>query len=437
MDELKGDRKNIMPSRTSIESYSNYIANGKRFGDYTGGRFEWTCASCLNIKESSKALNLSDRLNRLESVLLLNNTTNEGRFQSLQNVIITLQNQVADMLSQKQVDKENDASANTFTADITSSVPTVQSNDHGNILPLIQPAAVLPVGDYRAAVTSEQVVLPEIQQHSSATTPRPKQAVSGSRNTGVTKPIAKFSMRVSKKDEGLSMTKTLEALAIDKKIDCYNFRSRGKFAVDLLLDDSVVASKAHDTLTEAVDDSVVVALPEMICPKRVFFVGLPGKISADKLLDLLSNRFPELLLKKSNKYCIKIFEPKCCKNDKNQIRSTVYLSEELYNFFMINLSGRVPVGFYTILNVYDCVERCIKCQGFGHTVESCRKKVSVCGYCGGNHYTGKCPHKNDVDKHHCVNCYSSEKFRDQCKGHGAIDPKCPFYLDYISNKDKG
>ena len=141
------------------------------------------------------------------------------------------------------------------------------------------------------------------------------------------------------------MTKTLEALAIDKKIDCYNFRSRGKFAVDLLLDDSVVASKAHDTLTEAVDDSVVVALPEMICPKRVYFVGLPGKISADKLLDLLSNRFPELLLKKSNKYCIKIFEPKCCKNDKNQIRSTVYLSEELYNFFMINLSGRVPVGF--------------------------------------------------------------------------------------------
>jgi len=50
---------------------------------------------------------------------------------------------------------------------------------------------------------------------------------------------------------------------------------------------------------------------------------------------------------------------------------------------MNTLSGRVPIGFYTILNVYDCVIRCIKCQGLGHTVESCNKRVSVCGHCGG------------------------------------------------------
>ena len=103
---------------------------------------------------------------------------------------------------------------------------------------------------------------------------------------------------------------------------------------------------------------------------------------------------------------------------------------------MHKLNGRVSLGFFTIISVYDCLDQCIKCQSYEHTVESCSKKFSVCGYCGKNHHTKRCPVKNDASKHHCVNCFSDPRFKDRCSGHGAVSRDCPYFLECIKNQDR-
>lgn len=440
------NKKVLMPSRTAIEGYVTKIL--KSGDDYIGGRFDWTCASCLNVRNSSKAMNTPDRLNRLETILLRNNAAYDSQFDKLQLTIATLQKQVADLISLKSVPDVGDKSvivtpshvippkalekppnsasdgslsySEVLTSDISnSSVPgssgtaPVSAMSQPNRRELSSKSAV-----------PEQSYTPEVSHHISSIKSR-----------------AKFSLRVSKKDDnGSTMMKVLEKLAIDGKIDSYDFRSRGKFAVDLLFSASKDAVKAHSMLSDADENSIVIGSIEMVCPKKVYFVGLPEGVDSKGLLSLLLERYPLLSIDSCNEHSIKIFTPRRCTKDKDQIRSTVFLSDELYNFFMNTLSGRVPIGFYTILNVYDCVIRCIKCQGLGHTVESCNKRVSVCGHCGGNHHTRRCPFKDKpecADKLFCVNCHSSAQFRDQCKGHGAVDAKCPFYLNYIKEKDKG
>ena len=49
---------------------------------------------------------------------------------------------------------------------------------------------------------------------------------------------AKFSIKLTKKEEGLALVKVLEKLAFENKIESYDFRSRGKFAIDLLFCDA-------------------------------------------------------------------------------------------------------------------------------------------------------------------------------------------------------
>ena len=441
------NKKVLMPSRTAIEGYVTKIV--KTGDDYIGGRFDWTCASCLNVTESSKVMNTSDRLNRLEAILLRNNAAYDSQFDKLQLTIATLQKQVTDLISLKSVPDVGDKSvivapSHEIPPKALEKPPSRSASDapllYSEVLTSDTNNSCVP----GSSVTAPVSVMSQPNQRglsSKSTVPEPSYTPEVSHQNSSIKTRAKFSLRVSKNDDnGSTMMKVLEKLAIDGKIDSYDFRSRGKFAVDLLFSASKDAVKAHSRLSDADENSIVIGSIEMVCPKKVYFVGLPEGVGSKGLLSLLLERYPLLSIDSCNEHSIKIFAPRRCTKDKDQIRSTVFLSDELYNFFMNTLSGRVPIGFYTILNVYDCVMRCIKCQGLGHTVESCNKRGSVCGHCGGNHHTRRCSFKDKsefADKLFCVNCHSSAQFRDQCKGHGAIDAKCPFYLNYIKEKDKG
>ena len=76
---------------------------------------------------------------------------------------------------------------------------------------------------------------------------------------------AKFIMHVSKDDQdGVPMIKVLEKLAMAKKIGSYDFRSKGKFAVDLFFTSAEDAKEAHSCLAKSVDGNVVVGLPDMV-----------------------------------------------------------------------------------------------------------------------------------------------------------------------------
>ncbi len=312
-----------------------------------------------------------------------------------------------------------------YSAAVSSGSTSVVTNAGSGAVTPQSPAKTVNV------VSSRAVVEPQI------TTSRSSQSGSDSSNSRPRRTNAKFSMRLSKGDkDGVPMINVLKKLAVAKKIDTYDFRSKGKFAVDLFFPSCEEATDAHSRLVRSVNDDVVVGDPEMIGPRRVYFVNLPDGLDEKALLSELDERFSGLSLTDSNKFNIKIFAPRKCIKDDSKIRSTVLLSNDLYEFFMRKLNGRIPLGYYTVISVYDCIDRCIKCQSFQHTSVSCPKKVSVCGFCGKNHFTRRCPHKDNADKHHCVNCSSHPGFKDGCSGHGAVSPECPYYVQCVRNQDK-
>jgi hypothetical protein len=78
------------------------------------------------------------------------------------------------------------------------------------------------------------------------------------------------------------------------------------------------------------------------------------------------------------------------------------------------------------------VNRCYKCQGYGHRAQGCNRPV-MCGHCGmSDHAFKECPNK--AKKAVCCNC----KARKRPDQHPANDPKCPeriraeaFYLSTL------
>ena len=91
-----------------------------------------------------------------------------------------------------------------------------------------------------------------------------------------------------------------------------------------------------------------------------------------------------------------------------------------------------------ICKVYDryYVKRCNRCQCFGHYMETKNPdgdiiktctNTRVCGHCSSvDHFSDKCPVKNNPEKHSCINC--KNKGRDNIN-HSAISSLCPCYED--------
>lgn len=437
---IVGNDPNVMPRKTWITTFVKHIA-GKVNGDYVGGRFSWNCASCINVDFTADCKNLPDRLSNLETIMLKSTAARDAQIQTLTDAVVSLTKQLTDLTSSMST-----PAASALNCDLTQtrsnieSVPLPPSNDVPTFADMASSSSTKTTNVPHASGSTAKVT--SCSNTSLTTSPMTASSSKVVVPTSPQKPPtrrsnAKFILHVSKDDQdGVPMIKVLEKLAMAKKIGSYDFRSKGKFAVDLFFTSADDAKEAHSCLTKSVGSNVVVGLPEMVGSHKVFFVNIPEGVDSKGLLAQLNERWSDLSLLDAKKYCIKIFEPRKCIGDPTKIRSTVLLSDELYEFFMNKLNGRISLGYYTVLEVYDCLDQCIKCQSFEHTVESCRKKVSVCGYCGKNHHTKKCPVKEDASKHHCVNCFSDPRFKVGCSGHGAVSRDCPYYLQCIKNKDK-
>ncbi|KAG8237929.1 hypothetical protein J437_LFUL017459 [Ladona fulva] len=71
---------------------------------------------------------------------------------------------------------------------------------------------------------------------------------------------------------------------------------------------------------------------------------------------------------------------------------------------------------------YLNVTRCYKCQGFGHTAQSCREKKDICPYCAkAGHRYDDCPNKDKDEV--CANCHRFGKE----DSHSTSDRDCPAY----------
>ena len=443
--EKKVHGESVVPAKTYLEHFVKYIA-GKQNGMFVGGRFNWTCASCVNVNETSDCKNLPDRLSNLESIMLKCSAARDSQIQVLTEALSTMQKQILDLTSSRAALPVSSFPGNTV-------VSAESNNNHGVSITQQSTSHDPTYADITKSSTStEKSLLPPkklsaTHSNCSASAKSAESSVSTesadfstsvdtcTKNTR--RSTGKFTLRLTKSDEdGVAIIKVLEKLAIDKKIDTYDFRSRGKFSVDLFFPNCDEASRAHSSLVSSIDASVVVGKPEMVGPNRVYFVNVPEQLDAAGLMNQLIKRLPDLVLDGSNELCIKILEPRKCIKDNTKLRCTVLLSDDLYSFFMEKLNGRVSLGYYTVISVYDIVKRCIKCQSFEHTSESCSKRASVCGYCGKNHFTRRCPHRSDADKHHCVNCFAHAEFKSGCSGHGAISPQCPFFVQRVKSQDK-
>ena len=85
-------------------------------------------------------------------------------------------------------------------------------------------------------------------------------------------------------------------------------------------------------------------------------------------------------------------------------------------------------------NIYDAVDvlRCYKCNGFNHSVKTCKKTLS-CPKCSKEHELKECKAQNDQWK--CINC-SSIQARDNLNteqiSHASWDyENCCFYKNLI------
>ena len=414
-----------MPPRTGIESYHSGILRNVN-GDYLGGRFSWTCSSCLNITDASNQKSLPDRLAVLESILFKNAMFYRCQYESLKTTLDEMQAQMKALVSQSSSIQPSGSVCDDQYFTTHDCLPPKESS---------RPS-------YASMTKPDQLQgPPQVRCSQTAGNHTPPVQSSGNdlhENTrnqlGTTVSSANYRIRLEKEESDKPLIKILEQLAMANKIKDYDYRAKGKNATDLLFKAADDCHRAHNDLLKVFEQEegtkVSVNTPELMSPKKTYFVGIPAGVDKESLHTKIADMYPDLRLDSVNKCSMKIFDPKPCLKDKHTLRSTVFLSEELYSFFTKKLGSRVSLGNYTRLGVYDCISRCLKCQSFEHSFERCRKKGSVCATCGGNHYTRKCPHPDDREKWSCANCAHSPAHKDGCKSHRASDSCCPVYKDF-------
>ena len=173
---------------------------------------------------------------------------------------------------------------------------------------------------------------------------------------------------------------------------------------------------------EKLSESYVIKEVKGILP-RVKIVGITEKYSDDQLQDLI-----EYVIKVNSD----IFDPNAvCKllkffptKKKANIFQAVLQVDKLSYERLINCGG-LFVG-YDYCYAFDAVElnRCYKCNSFGHSSRYCNQPV-CCPRCSEKHYVKECKAVN-VKCSNCVNASKNEDLEIDC-GHAAWDSHCPTY----------
>ena len=77
------------------------------------------------------------------------------------------------------------------------------------------------------------------------------------------------------------------------------------------------------------------------------------------------------------------------------------------------------------------IKKCANCSGLNHYKNECENNLS-CKFSSEKHDSQACPHKDDIEKHKCINCFKSSttSIRETCSSHNATDQKCPVFLEF-------
>jgi hypothetical protein len=67
------------------------------------------------------------------------------------------------------------------------------------------------------------------------------------------------------------------------------------------------------------------------------------------------------------------------------------------------------------------VQRCGKCQKYGHKTQTCFSDHHICAWCSDEHMTMQCPRKKDQSAHSCINC---KRHNQENQFHPSHSSKC-------------
>ena len=162
-------------------------------------------------------------------------------------------------------------------------------------------------------------------------------------------------------------------------------------------------------------------------------VGFKTEYSSEDFFNHLFSKNPSLSSFNSPEH-YELISIKSCKKSATTLQAVVKISPNLRKAINEN-NNKVFISYYRCV-VYDqlFVNRCAKCQTYGHLHRECTN-VESCAICNGKHQTIHCPHKDDADfrSHKCSNCIREGK---DAIGHRADSSLCPCYIKIHENKRK-
>lgn len=156
----------------------------------------------------------------------------------------------------------------------------------------------------------------------------------------------------------------------------------------------------------------------------ISITGIAEEVTKTNLPVLLSKQNPKLdaMIKSGEEFSVLFVKPVG-----DTSTAVVRVSSKIRDMIRSD-RNRLFLGI-TTCRIFDRfhVKRCNKCQDFGHFKDNCPNPAR-CGYCGENHESDSCPHKDkDPSTHSCVNCKRENP--QNCVGHNAFSRNCPSYIN--------
>ena len=414
-----------MPAESHIK-YFNKNCIAKVNGDFVGGRFSWTCSSCISLEEGSSKENSPDRYALLESIVVKNTKQHDSALSNLNETLIALNKKIEDLsfsaLARNHKSAETSRQSIEPTSCSQSSASSAQNHD----------------AELTASSSSWNKIVSGSKKSNRTPASNPESCISDVASSSLRHTHTRnfnFRVRVYTKDANKSILSVLKTLSNENKLECFeNFQSRGKSTLDFLFATGDEAHAAYTKISRAFNslDYADCFTPDLIKSQKAFLVGVSQSDDTASIRSKIHARYPELQLTSANKHNFKVLSPKQCKNEESGFRSTVFFSPGLYDYLSTNLNNRLRMGNYESWSIYPCkIGRCSKCQSLNHDTEDCKAKSPVCANCSGNHWTRKCnARESDIC---CINCKRSEVFNDNFMGHKASSSECPVYLNLTKN----
>ena len=195
-----------------------------------------------------------------------------------------------------------------------------------------------------------------------------------------------------------------------------------------LKDGSTLLSCASPEDVTAIEEIVKESFPDHTVTLKkpsksiIRIVGFKSEYTSEQFADQLFSRNPSLSSFNKPEH-FDFLSVKPCLKDATTFQAVVKVSLP-FRKAILDMKNRLFVSYFKCI-VYNQlnVNRCNKCQRFGHYARDC-KNNACCAKCNGNHETNSCGHSKESPSK-CANCVRANK---PTHDHRADDSVCPCYI---------